>query len=354
MHGGYGGRDLWYMEFDKKSKSWGTPKNLGNTINTSGDEMFPFIAENGTLFFSSNGHPGLGGLDIFKAEKTTGDVVFGKPVNMNFPINSSSDDFGIVFEPGKDQGYFTSNRPGGKGKDDIYAFRMPPLEFRLIATVYDIETGSPISKAKVLVTGTDGSSYELTTDGNGGIALDKGEIKAETNYSVDVSKTGYIGAGDKFTTQGLKESTTFAREYFLEPIKEKEYTMPLVLYPFDKAELLVNNEVNSKDSLNYLYDLMVRNPNFVIQLEAHTDTRGSADYNRNLSQRRAQTCVDYLVSKGIEPDRLKAAGKGKDEPKISDAQIAAMKTEEEREAAHQINRRTVFRILSFDYVSKKK
>lgn len=352
MHGGYGGRDLWYMEYDKKAKSWGSPKNMGNTINTAGDEMFPFIHESGALYFSSNGLTGLGGLDIFKADKT-GDMAFGKPVNMNYPINSSSDDFGMIFEPGQDKGYFTSNRPGGKGKDDIYAFRMPPLEFKLIATVYDFDTGTPIAKAKVVVTGSDGSSYDVTTDGNGGVSLEKGEIKAETNYSVDVSKTGYIGTGDKFTTQGLKESTTFAREYFLQPIKDQEYTMPLVLYPFNKWELLVDEKVNSKDSLNYLYDLLTRNPNFTIALEAHTDTRGSVQDNQILSDKRAKTCVDYLISKGIAADRMKPVGKGESDPKISDAAIAAMKTEEEKEAAHQTNRRTVFRILTFDYQPKK-
>jgi len=352
MHGGYGGRDLWYMAYDKKAKAWGTPKNLGNTINTAGDEMFPYIHESGALYFSSNGHTGLGGLDLFKSEKT-GDMVYGKPVNMNYPINSSSDDFGMIFEPGQDKGYFTSNRPGGKGKDDIYAFRMPPLEFKLIATVYDFDTGTPIAKAKVVVTGSDGSSYDVTTDGNGGISLEKGEIKGETNYNVDVSKTGYIGTGDKFTTQGLKESTTFAREYFLQPIKNKEYTMPLVLYPYDKWDLLINETVNSKDSLNYLFDVLTRNPNFIIALEAHTDTRGAADYNRTLSQKRAQTCVDYLISKGIAADRLKPIGKGEDEPKITDAQIEKMKTEPEKESAHQTNRRTVFRILTFDYQPKK-
>lgn len=129
--------------------------------------------------------------------------------------------------------------------------------------------------------------------------------------------------------------------------------MPLVLYPFDQATLLINKEVNSADSLNFLLDIMQRNPTFVIQLESHTDSRGNNQYNKELSQRRAQTCVDYLIGKGIDPRRLVAVGKGEDQLLISDAEIAKLKTEAEKDAAHQANRRTVFRILRFDFVPTK-
>jgi peptidoglycan-associated lipoprotein len=351
MHGGYGGRDLYYIQFDKKSKTWGKPVNLGPTVNTTGDEMFPFIHENGTLYFSSNSHGSLGGLDIYKAAKT-GDMKFGKPENLQYPINSSSDDFSIIFDKGKDQGLFTSNRPGGKGKDDIWSFKLPPIEFCLKATVYDYDSGVPIADAKVVVTGSDGSSYELKSDGNGGIALCEGQIIAETNYTVDVSKTGYIGTGDQFSTIGLTESTTFAREYFLQEIilETKEYKLPLVLYPYDQATLLINNEVNSADSLNYLYDLLIKNPTLVVRLESHTDTRGKDKYNLDLSDRRAKTCMDYLISKQIDPKRLQYKGMGETTPLITDKEIEAMKTNEEKEAAHQVNRRTIFKIVSYDYV----
>lgn len=353
MHGGYGGRDIWYIQYDKKAKTWSAPKNLGPNVNTTADEMFPYLHDDGSLYFSSNGHGSLGGLDIYKAPKA-GEMQFGKPQNLLYPINSSSDDFGILFRKGKDEGLFTSNRPGGKGKDDIYSFKMPPLEFCLKATVYDQDTGVPIPDAKVVVSGSDGSSYELMSDGNGGISLCDGQIIAETNYTVDVSKTGYIGTGDQFSTVGLTESTTFAREYFLqEIILEKEYNLPLVLYIFDKADLVVDEATNSKDSLNYLFDILTKNPTLVINLEAHTDTRGSDKYNQDLSQRRAQTCVDYLVSRGIDKARMFAVGKGESEPKISDKEINAMATEDEKEAAHQKNRRTVFTIRSYDYVPKQ-
>lgn len=354
MPGGFGGKDLWYMEYDRKEDKWSKPKNLGEKVNTPEDEMFPYFRGDTTLYFSSRGHGSMGGLDVFKAPYAGEAMKFGDVERLPAPINSSADDFGLIFMDDEDQGMLSSNRPGGKGKDDIYEFKMPPLEFNYIANVYDFDTGSPLANAKVTVQGTDGNSYELTADGNGGVKLDNGEIAKETNYSVDVSLEGYIGTGDQFSTVGLSESTTFAREYFLkEIILDQEYDLPLVLYPFDQSELLINEEVNSADSLNYLFDLMERNPNFVIQLESHTDTRGAADYNQRLSQARAETCVQYLISKGIDTERIEPVGKGESDPKILDKEIEAMATEEEREAAHQTNRRTVFRILRYDYVPKE-
>ena len=370
MPGGKGGKDLWYSTFDKKSDKWSTPTNLG-AINTTGDEMFPYLADDGTLYFSSNGHPGLGGLDIFKADKT-GDLSFGTVSHIDYPINSSSDDFGFIFEKGgapevKYSGFFTSNRPGGKGKDDIYRFMEPPMEFSLTGVAYDQDTGTPLANANVVVKGSDGSDYALTTDGNGGFSLDKTKIKAEVTYSVDVQKEKYIGTGDRFNTIKLKESTNFTREYFLKPvIINIEYKMPLVLYPYNETILLINDTVNSADSLNYLYDLMVKNPKFVIQLEAHTDARGADDYNQKLSQGRAETCVSYLVSKGIDANRLKPAGKGEKEPRkltaaegpipagtvLTEAYINKLPADQQ-ELAHQLNRRTIFRITATDYVPKK-
>ena len=353
MPGGYGGKDLYYVQYDEKADSWSKPKNLGSKINTNGDEMFPFVRANGTLYFSSTGHGSTGGLDIFYCE-STGEMSFGDVRTLPAPLNSPSDDFGIIFEGEKDQGFITSNRPGGKGKDDIYEFKMPPLEYKYIATVYNYDTATPLANAKITVQGTDGGSYQLTTDANGGVSLTEGEIVAESSYSIDVSLDGFIGTGDQFSTLNLSESTTFAREYFLKEVKiGVEYDLPLVLYPFNKWELLINEQVNSADSLNYLLDIMQRNPNFVVELDAHTDTRGTDKDNLLLSQRRAETCVNYLVGKGIAADRLVAKGLGESQPKISDAQINAMATEEEKEAAHQKNRRTVFQILRYDYVPKE-
>jgi len=352
LPGGQGGRDLWYVSYDKRADSWGTPVNLGSDINTPEDEMFPFVRPDGALYFASNGHSGYGGLDIFRAE-ANGEMAWADVNNLQYPINSSADDFGLIFEGEEDKGYFTSSRPGGKGMDDIYSFKMPPLEFILEAVVYNAETGEPIPGAKVVINGTDNSSFDLAADGNGGLKLDNGEILEETTYSADISMEGFIGTGDQFSTIGLERSTTFAKEYFLEPISTtKEYEFPQVLYPFAKWNLLIDDEVNSADSLNYLLELLQKNPNLVIELQAHTDTRGGDEPNRILSDKRAKTCKEYLIEKGIEEARLESKGLGESQPLVSDAQIAAMATEEEKEAGHQKNRRTVFKILRFDYVPK--
>ena len=182
------------------------------------------------------------------------------------------------------------------------------------------------------------------------VELCDGEIEEGVSYNVDVKNEGFIGTGDRFSSIGLTESTTFAREYFLkEIVLEKEYNMPLVLYPLGSADLLINATVNSTDSLNYLVDVLERNENLVIQLEAHTDSRGTNSSNKTLSQRRAETCVNFLLDQGIASERLVPLGLGEDKLIITDAQISKL-PQDEREAAHQINRRTVFKIVRFDFI----
>jgi peptidoglycan-associated lipoprotein len=356
MPGGYGGRDLWIAPFDKGSRTVGKAVNLGPDINTPGDEMFPFVRKDGVLFFASTGHLGMGGLDIFKAE-ITGTNTWGTVQNLGAPINSTGHDFAIIWEGDADRGMFTSDRPGGKGKDDLYSFSMPALLFALEGVVYDKDSRLPVDQARVKVIGSDGSSFEAYSDNSGAFTFDKkGEeryINPETNYSIEVSKPDYLVARDQISTVGIKESTTFLKEYFITFTKpDKAIEFPEVRYAYDKAELQVNNEVNSKDSLDFLYKVLVDNPTIIIELQAHTDTRGSAAYNQDLSQRRAQSCVDYLISKGIPRERLVAKGYGLSKPRISNEQIARMATKEEQEAAHQKNRRTEFAVLSFGYVPK--
>ncbi|HEY8403204.1 MAG TPA: OmpA family protein [Flavobacteriales bacterium] len=374
MPGGKGGKDIWYSAYDKKSGNWGKPVNL-SSINTAGDELFPYFDSQGNLYFSSNGRGGLGGLDIFKAEKT-GDLTFGTPVPFDYPINSSSDDFGFVLvsEGGDGEpfsGYFTSSRPGGKGKDDIYRFTEPPLEFTFTGVAYDIDNGSTIADADISLVGSSANGDPITinkkTDGNGGFSFDAKELKAGYNYTVKVEKEGFIGASGTFSTVGSKNSLNFAKEYFLRPIvKDKEYDMPTVLYEFAKADLIINDEVNSADSLNYLVELLKDNPRLVIQLEAHTDARGKDSDNLKLSQARAKTCVDYLISKGIEADRLVPVGKGESEPRkllketngfpagtvLTEAYINKL-PKDQQEAAHTLNRRTVFKVIGTNYIPKK-
>lgn len=357
MPGGEGGKDLWIAPFDKASRMAGKAVNLGPNINTSGDEMFPFVRKDGMLFFASDGHMGMGGLDIFQAE-SSGENTWANVQNVKAPINSIGHDFGIIWEGDDDRGYFTSDRVGGKGKDDIYSFSLPPVLFALEGVVYDKDTKLPVSEATVKVVGSDGSSFEMQTDGGGAFNFDtKGEdryINPETNYSIEVSKPDYLVAKDQISTVGLDESTTFLKEYFITFTKpDKAIEFPEVRYAYNEADLLVNEEVNSKDSLDFLYQTLVDNPTIIIELQAHTDSRGGAAYNKKLSQRRAQSCVDYLASKGIPKERMVAKGYGESRLRISDAKIAKMDTEEEKEAAHQKNRRTEFAVLSFDYIPKE-
>tara|TARA_R110001592_G_scaffold58067_2_gene176295 strand:+ start:9780 stop:11783 length:2004 start_codon:yes stop_codon:yes gene_type:complete len=357
--GGQGGKDLWYITYDKKAKTWSEPTNLGSEINTAGDEMFPFIRDNGELYFSSNGHAGMGGLDIFKAA-SKGVNQWATVENLQYPLNSPANDFGIVFEPGQDRGFLTTSREGGKGGDDIWQFYLPPMLFSLEGIVKDVETEAPLANAKVKLVGTDGSSTETITDENGSFSfIENGAaryINPETSYSILVEKEKYLNAKGKETTVGLEKSKKFFHEYALQPVENTVIKLPLIEYEYNKADL----RPNSKDSLNYLYNIMLDNPTIVIQLRSHTDFRGSAAYNQKLSQRRAQSCVDYLVKeKGVDPDRIKAKGMGESEPirgannvLLDEKYINSLKSKEEIEAAHQRNRRTDFKVLSTDFVPK--
>lgn len=356
MPGGEGGKDLYAAPFDKAAKTVGPAKNLGPAVNTKGNEMFPYIRENGALYFASDGHFGMGGLDIFMAEKT-GDDTWGNVQNLKVPINSIGHDFALVWEGDNDRGFLSSDRIGGKGRDDIYSFRMPSLVFALEGYVYDKDAQVPVPDATVKVVGTDGSSFEATSDESGAFTFDQNGaeryINSETTYSIEVSKPDYLVAKDQISTIGLNESTTFLKEFFITfTAPDKVIEFPEVRYALGKAELLVNNDVNSKDSLDYLYQTLVDNPTIIIELQAHTDSRGDNSSNLTLSQRRAESCVAYLESKGIPRERMSPKGYGETRLRISDAQISKMKTEEEKEAAHQKNRRTEFSVKSFDYVPR--
>ncbi len=365
--GHQGGKDLWYITYDKKAKSWSEPVNLGPGINTPGDEMFPYIHDvTGDLYFASNGHIGMGGLDIFKS-KNKGTNQWENPENLKSPINSEANDFGIIYDGEEDKGFFTSNREGGKGGDDIWEFYMPPVLFALEGVVKDLETQKVIEGAKVSLVGTDGSTYEVTTDVNGYFNFEENGneriIKANTSYALVVSKDKYLNAKGKESTVGYEDSKIFAHEYELQPITEKPIELPEILYEYNKADLLPQ----SKDSLNFLYQVLIDNPNLTIALYSNTDFRGGDAYNQKLSQRRAQACVDYLVKeKGIPADRIKAVGNGERVPRelkrdmmgfkkgtvLSETYIKGLKDKKQIEDAHQLNRRTEFSVTGTDYVPK--
>lgn len=350
-----GGRDLYMVKLDKNGMPVGSPTNLGPEINTPKDELFPFLRFDGSLYFASNGRPGMGGLDMYRAE-STGENTWGQVENLKAPLNSASDDFAIVFDGEEDRGFFSSTRPGGKGQDDIWRFYMPNMVFALQGTVYDKITGQPLPGAKVSVVGTDGSNFSALADDNGGFAfVEKGKddrfIKENTSYSILAEKDGYLVVKDQITTVGLTESTTFVKEYFLQPFVDVVIKLPTILYETDKFALLDA----SKDSLQIAYQTLVDNPTLVVELRSHTDARPTRTYkggNKELSQLRAQSCVNYLVTLGIDPARLVPVGRGADEPIVTMDQIKKMGTREEQEAGHQLNRRTDMKVLSSGYTPK--
>ncbi len=350
-----GGKDLYIVKLDKDGMPTGAATNLGADINTAKDEMFPFVRQDGSLYFSSTGRPGMGGMDIYRAEKA-GENAWSAVDNMRSPINSASDDFGIAFEGEEERGFFTSNRPGGKGQDDIWRFYLPDMVFALQGTAYDKKTGQPLPGAKISVVGTNGSNFSAITDDNGGFSfVENGKdryIKENTTYSILAEKEGYLTVKDQVTTVGLEESTTFVKEYFLQPAEVGDVVeLPSVQYDVDEFALLPA----SMDSLEIAYNTLIDNPTMVVELRSHTDSRPTRRYkggNMELSQKRAQSCVNYLVTKGIDPARMVPVGRGAEETKIDDTTIKKMATKEEKEAAHQVNRRTDFKVLNYDYVPK--
>jgi len=378
LPGGQGENDIWMATFDKKTRKFNTPVNLGPSINTAGNDAFPFIHTDGTLYFSSNGHLGMGGLDIFKAEKK-GEGQWGNVTNMQYPINSAGDDFAIIFEGDKERGYLSSNRDGTKGNDDIWSFVLPPLIFTIEGVINNCETKETIAGVVVKLLGSDGSSVETKTDAAGYFKFDANGnnrlVKSNTSYvvSTQVGKEvvtaqaplGFLNTSDKlkFTTVGLTEAKNFKGDFCLPPIR-REIRFPDVLYLLNKYDL--EHPSNPRDSLNVLYQTLIDNPTFVIELSSHTDFRSSNKYNQDLSQKRAQSCVDYLISKGINPARLKAKGYGEDKPLEVDTdkdgkidyilteayinKVTKGKSKEEFEAIMQKNRRTVFSVLSKDFV----
>lgn len=351
LSGGQGGKDLWYIREESRGK-WSAPINLGPEINTRGDEMFPYIRDNGMLYFASDGHVGMGGLDIYSAE-VLGDAQWGKVENMKSPINSSANDFSIVFDGDEFKGFFASSREGGRGKDDIWQFNEPPILFVLQGLVQDIESGRPLVAATVKLIGTDGTTAEKQTDENGEFKFAKngGEdyIKENTSYRVTVTKPKYFNAKGKETTVNVFESKIFSHLYELIPIPEDGVVkLPEIVYPFNESTITPQ----AADSLEYLYKILVDNPKIVIELRANTDSRGPESYNLKLSQARAESAVNFLVNKGVALDRMVPKGYGETKLLISDSEIAKLASEEEREAAHQINRRTEFSITRSDYVPK--
>lgn len=364
--GGQGGKDLWIATRKTSSEEFTKPMNLGDQVNTQGDEVFPFLKNDTTLYFASNGHPGLGGLDIFKSVHRND--AWTTPINLEVPVNSSGDDFAMIFQPGEDQGFFSSNRKGGKGGDDIYSFINPPLVFTLQGNVKDDRTLQFIPMASVKLVGSDGSSVEAKTDPKGFYSFSKSQIKPNTTYDLTVIKDGYFNKKARETTVGVEKNKDFVIDFILEPIPEKPVVLPDILYDLAKWDL----KPQYQDSLQGLIKTLLENETIVVELAAHTDARDTEERNDILSQRRAESVVNYLIERGIDPARLVAKGYGERAPRtlakdirkdgilikngttLTEAFIDSLKTVPEKEAAHALNRRTEFKVLSKDFVPKPK
>ena len=358
--GGYGGNDLWRVTRTTPSDSWGEPINLGPEINTPMNEMFPFIHSDGTLYFSSDGHPGMGGLDIFRATPLE-DGDGWKVENMRYPINSPSDDFGIAFEKEREAGYFSSRRRdlGARGGDNVYLFYLPEILFNLIGEVRDDKSGGLLADANVQLVGSDGLIADTKTKDDGAFRF---MLNPNTDYVLVASKTGYLNGRGRETTKGITESTDFEMTIKLTSTA-RPIELPNIFYDYDRWEL----RTESMAALDRLVEVLNENPTIIIELGAHTDSRGTLDYNYDLSQKRAQSVVNYLIEKGIPTERLRAKGYAQSQPKVVDALlqqqypflasgakldeklIDKLSSEDQKETVHQINRRTEFRVLSTDY-----
>lgn len=357
MPGGYGGKDIWRISLKERQ---GSLVNLGPDINTEGNDDFPYVRSDGSLYFSSDGHPGIGGLDIFRAT-AVGDPadLRWKVENMGFPINSAGDDFGITFGKGED-GFFSSNRGDARGYDHIYSFEYDPVRITIEGLVMDKDE-EPVKNAIIRIVGNDGSNQKEVArdDGSFSFALQRG-----VKYVMLAGAKGYLNQKQEFASDSTMEDANYWVEFIL-PSISKPSVVENIFYDYDKADL----RPESKTALNELIAVLHDNPNVTIEMASHTDRWGSDAYNINLSERRAKSVVDYLVENGISRDRLQPHGYGKSRPKTVTKRIARLypqfkegdilteefiKTlsEEDQQAADQINRRTEFSVLSLTYNMK--
>lgn len=350
--GGYGGKDI-YMAINSGG-AWDDIRNLGPTINTSDDELFPHIRQDGRLYFASKGHPGYGGLDLFYAiPEDTIWTIF----NMGAPFNSTGDDFGITFAGATEDGFFTSNRGQKKGYDLIYSFTLPQMEFFIEGKILNTD-GEHLSEATLRLVGNDGTNVktQIRRDGTYRLKLNK-----DTHYAMLATSRGFLNQKHTFATEGLKDSHTYEQDFTLAPIS-KPVKMDNIFFKFGSWELTPDSEAG----LNALVKLLNDNPNITIELAAHTDLVGNNEANQELSHKRAQSVVDYLIKSGIEKERLTAIGYGEEKPVVVDENLHKLYpympkdqvldeafittlTADKQEVCNSLNRRTEFRVLRTTY-----
>ena len=356
MAGGQGGLDIWRMYIGRIKAKEGIVENLGGCINTEGDEQFPAFGPMGELFFSSDGYPGMGGLDIFFAEQENDSV--WNINNVGAPINSNGDDFGITFAPELYRGYFSSNRGDARGWDHIYSFYLPETVHTLYGWIYE-KDGYELPEGLIYLVGDDGTnkSFGVMNDGSYKVRVTPG-----VEYVMLGTCKGYLNVMHELKAEDTDGTREYQRDFAL-PSVTRPVLVDNIFYEFGKATLAAE----SYASLDELKELLEQNPNITIELSAHCDFRGSASYNEKLSQARAESAVAYLAKQGIEKERMTPVGYGEDKPKVvskkmtekytflkegdvlSEEFINAIDNEEQREICHQINRRTEFRVLRTTY-----
>ena len=353
MPGGKGGMDIW------RSRITGAGlmgvENLGEPVNTPGNEMFPTFRQNGDFYFSSDGHPGMGGLDIFIAR--IGEDHKYHIENLGYPMNSNADDFGMTFEGAHNRGFFSSSRNDGRGYDHIYSFENPEIVQLIKGWVYEVD-GYELHAAEVRLVGSDGTNKRLSVRSDGSFEQ---VVKPEVDYIMLATCNGFLNKKEELSVPKSEKSETYTIQFPLSSISAP-VLIDNIFYEFNKATLLKS----STTALDSLVQLLNENPNITIELGAHTDFKGPDAYNKALSQRRAEEVVKYLVSKGIAPDRLTPVGYGEEKPKKIRRKVAEryewlkegdVLTEEfisklkpaEQETANALNRRTEFTVLRTTY-----
>lgn len=355
MAGGYGGLDLWRFYIGTSKAMEGMLENLGPGINTEGDEQFPAFGPQGELFFSSNGYPGMGGLDIYSATLVNDSI--WEVTNIGAPVNSNGDDFGITFAPGLYRGYFSSNRGDARGWDHIYSFMLPETVHTLYGWIYE-KDGYELPDGVIYMIGNDGTntSFGVMKDGSYSVRVTPG-----VEYVLLGTCKGYLNAMQELKTTLDEGEQSYQRDFAL-PSAERPVLIDNIFYEYNKATLTAS----SAASLDELVELLNLNPNVTIELAAHCDNRGGDSYNKRLSQARAESVMNYLLDKGIEKERLTAVGYGEKAPKTVTKKMTEtygflkegdVLTEEfintlnkdEQEQCHQLNRRTEFQVLRTTY-----
>lgn len=368
--GGFGGLDIWKIKLDEHGLPFGEPENLGKEVNSELDEVTPFYHEfSGTLFFSSNGHNSIGGLDVFKASYNFDNESFERPANLGMPINSNKDDAYLIWDKMLTKGFLSSDREDCKNGHcyNIYEVANEPIILAVEGYIYDELTRKIMPGAEITFkdVGTELQPFVLHADSNGYYYE---ELKLGEEWFIKAKYPDYFADATTINTENQTKSEVFRRDLYLEPIPDEEIEIEGIEYDFDSANL----RETSKAILDNLYEFLMLNDNLIVQINSHTDERGSERYNKNLSEKRAQSCVNYLLEKGIAKNRLVAKGYGESEPTylkneskkevldqngeriLLSPEYINKQTKEKQEELHQRNRRTAFEVIGNNVQIKSK